>query len=515
MKKKYALYVTDASLILCAVDSKGVHLVYSQGITTTDFDQTFDGYFSKLHIPELAVFLDLIGEEFKHESIPHISRRDRGLLMSRKEQSLFPTADWVWKNHIKREKQGRRDDVYLLMGVQVPKNVTTILEVLVKNNQAVSGVYSISVLESEIQDVIPNNDHYLTVSRVADTQTLGRSYRQTFHKDQEIDISRTTRANGDSFDEVFSVLMAEIERMHHFLRGSKKVDENHKLEVLVALGEKESSQLLSKQFNNDITFKYIDLYELTKKLGLPRPKSVSSLPQVLINYALVKKVKPHFQPEELCGVYKKRQLKHWIQKATVSVLAISFLLSIAIGWETNHAKQRIEEINQLISELEEQQQDMGSALHEVDVKPKLMKDVVTIHQVIAENQYTPEEVLSILSKAYEGFNDIAIMGISWLSEGMEEGLDEQNHADFTSQVKKEKQFSLQITLPNSMTEREAINRVNDFTASLLEQKGVLSVSEHTSSLDIKSSSTLERSVSARAGEDQPIDFTLLITMKLS
>ena len=66
-----------------------------------------------------------------------------------------------------------------------------------------------------------------------------------------------------------------------------------------------------------------------------------------------------------------------------------------------------------------------------------------------------------------------------------------------------------------MTEREAINRVNDFTASLLEQKGVLSVSEHTSSLDIKSSSTLERSVSTRAGEDKPIDFTLLITMKLS
>ena len=187
MKKKYALYVTDASLILCTVNGKGVQLVYNQGITATGFGQTFDAYFSKLKISALAVFLDLIGEEFKHESIPHVSSKDRELLMSRKEQTLFPTADLVWKTHLKREKEGRKDDVFLLMGVQIPKNVKTIFEVLVNNQQAVSGVYSISVLESAIQNVLPNKSQYVTVSRVADTKNIGRSYRQTFHKDQGLE----------------------------------------------------------------------------------------------------------------------------------------------------------------------------------------------------------------------------------------------------------------------------------------------------------------------------------------
>ena len=90
MNKKYAIYLSDSTFVFCEVSSLGVELLFEEYASNQDFEEKCKAILEKYKETDVAVFLDLIGEEYKHESIPHVGGKDRELLLARKQQSLFP-----------------------------------------------------------------------------------------------------------------------------------------------------------------------------------------------------------------------------------------------------------------------------------------------------------------------------------------------------------------------------------------------------------------------------------------
>lgn len=515
MSKQHGIYLSDSTFVFFTISNSGIELLLEEYTSNPDFEEKCKVFLSQYKESDVAVFLDLIGEEYKHESIPHVNGKDRELLLARKQQSLFPGADLVWKKHVEREKTGRKDDVYLMMGIQLPKMVKDVFSVLIENEQAVSGVYSMSILESALQETMPSSEQHLMISRVLGRQQSDRSFRQTFSKNQEIVISRVTRAKGVDINEALDSLMAEIERMHHFLNGAKHLDIRHTLRVVVALGEKETHELLSKNTNSNIEFKYVDIGQLAAKLGLHGAQTISSLPGLLANLALSKKIPPHFKPKTLCAKHQQNVISSLVKKASLVMVLISLLVSAGLWLGSENAKEDAIQLRAQMGDLNIRHKAIGQELSGEDVAPQLMKNVVQLYDGISSNQYTPKEVLGVLAEAYIGFHDITVLEINWLKEkvDLEEGSQGQSKT-FLMSIEEPRQFLVKIGLPKTLSDREVVERVKSFSTSLLDQAKITSVSQQSADININSSALMERTVGAESKDGKPIEFTLLVTMKL-
>jgi hypothetical protein len=515
MQKKYGVYLSDSTVVFFEVDNLGVELLFEEYVSSPDLEEKCNSLFNKYKNTEVAVFLDLIGEEYKHESMPHVSGKDRELLLARKQQSLFPGSDLVWKTHVEREKTGRKDDVYLMMGIQLPKMVKDTFSSLIENELTVSGVYSMSILENALQKAIPKSEQHLMISRVLGRQQSHRSYRQTFSKNQEIVISRVTRAKGESVDESLSSLMVEIERMHHFLNGAKHLRSDHTLNVIVACADKETRRLLSKNTDSNIELKYLDLYQLATKLGLERPTSVSSLPELLASLTLNKKIAPHFKPKELCAKYQQNVINNLLKKTAIAMVALSLLVSAGLWWNSQVLKNETNKINALKIDLSDQHNALGLELSGEGITPQLMENTVRLYGKISKNQYTPNSVFEVLAEAYTGFHDITLLEINWLAEKVDmEDEQESRVGTFLTALNEPRQFTVKLGLPKTMSDREVVERVNSFSTSLLNHVKITDVSQTSAAINIKSSGLMERTVGAESKDGKPIEFTLLVTMKL-
>ena len=362
---------------------------------------------------------------------------------------------------------------------------------------------------------MPKSDQHLMISRVLGRQQSHRSYRQTFTKNQEIVISRVTRAKGVHIDEALSSLMVEIERMHHFLNGAKHLNSDETLNVIVACGDKETRQLLNKNKESNISLKYFDLYQLATKLGLDRPTSVSSLPELLANLTLNKKIAPHFKPKELCSSYQQNVLKNLLKKAAVAIMVISLVVSASLWWGGQVANNQMNQLNAQIIDLSDHHNALGLELSGEGITPQLMENTVQLYDKISKNQYTPNNVFEILAEAYTGFHDIALLEVSWLAKKVDLEDDQESRAGtFLTLLNKPRQFTVKLGLPKTMSDREVVERVNSFSTSLLNHVKITDVSQTSAAINIKSSGLMERTVGAESKDGKPLEFTLLVTMKL-
>lgn len=518
MQTKHALYITDLAIIFCDIDADGVKEVFSHALTDAHYIEKLQAFLSG-HKPEsFSVYLDVMGEEFKHESIPHIGGKDRELLLDRKCKSLLASADLTWRKHLRREKKGRKDDVYLIVGLPLPSSVEHVFDVLIESHQMISGVYSISILAREIQAILPASQQNLVVSRVLGSPTGRKVYRQTFFKDGELTMSRVTSINGETSDQIFSQLISEIERMHHFLAGTRQVNNELTLDVCTTLGPQETEQLARHQSDSDkIAMSDFHLTDIARNKGLKEKASFSSLVELLIALSASKNLIPHFKPEGLCASFNRVKAKRGLNVIAIAVLVVSVAVSSFFAFTASTGKDKLEVLIIELAQLDEQKKALLDNAQITEIEPVKMKQVVDLYKEIHAHQYAPDDVLEVLSRAYKGFGDVSLIKLSWLKQtsgAQNTRRGRGNGEPFLNTLKPIREFELKVSLSSQLSNRMILERVTDFSKALNNQPEINSVTRETATLDTGSNARLAESLGG-AVSNKPVEFTLLIVMALS
>ena len=85
--------------------------------------ENFKRYLSEFDNTPMTILVDLLGEEFRQETIPHVFGSDRKALIERKQSRLFRDASYLYTQNQEREADGRRDDRLLFMALTVEINL--------------------------------------------------------------------------------------------------------------------------------------------------------------------------------------------------------------------------------------------------------------------------------------------------------------------------------------------------------------------------------------------------------
>ncbi|PCI70255.1 MAG: hypothetical protein COB26_04530 [Piscirickettsiaceae bacterium] len=512
-QQQHILYLSDHYLAFSDVSKGGLDLRFSMTLEEFEVEEKLKDFLNSDTFGNTSVLIDVMGAETKQEHLPHVTGKDRELLLARKTRSMFPAADLVWNQHIKREKTGRKDDVFLLIGITFPPAVKHVLEVFESSKHKVKGIYSVTALQQDLSKALPPCSQSLIISRVLENSKKTKSFRQSFFRNGKLVISRVNNISGAYTDSnEYDQLFDEIERTYQFLQSAKQMEAGSTLKVISLLSEKETKLLFNHKPHYDIDFGYASFGELAEKLDLRLSKPCTSLPEILGNMALAKRIEPHFKPSKLCETHRIDTTKKSLMYGSVFMLLMSVIFSGWLWYDAKLIKSGFDELELSVSNIEERINLLAERVPETDVLPTAMKQSIELFDVIESRSYKPARVLDVISRAYEGFQDLDLTTIVW-SVATEQTDGEESNEFFVEKLKTPKKIVITIRPDRTLNTRVVLQRINDFSASLLSQPDIKSVDQDKSAIDIRSSAQLAETFGReRSSLEKAAEFTLIITL---
>ena len=110
----------------------------------------FDRCLKEIDQAPLCVLVDVVEEEYRQDTIPHVSAVDRRAVLTRKYARLFRGTPYHHALMQGRESEGRKDDRVLLTAITRAEVLTPWLTPLREHKVPVTGIYSLPVLSERL-----------------------------------------------------------------------------------------------------------------------------------------------------------------------------------------------------------------------------------------------------------------------------------------------------------------------------------------------------------------------------
>lgn len=458
-----------------------------------------------------CLLLNLPGEEYYEETLPHVTGKDRALMVERKIGKLFPDTDYVHYQHLRREKTGRRDDIYFVAGVPDTNAIDAYLDVLVASNVEIVGTYSVPMLLGRAIKPIRHDTQVLVVS--IETEDSRLSLRQTFIDRDRIAFSRHT-ALAATAEDIAPRLREDVERTWQFLNSRRQLEPNTVLQVLLIVPPTLQGMLTGEPPAAHCRYEFVDpallagQHELQHQEG---PVGITSLAAYLVGKQT--RLNPHYHPEKL--LYYRRHQQ--VRRGLATVTAIAALITLSLGgsnmWQAYHLNRAAQQLTHAGEQEAQALDTMRESALLQDVSPEEMRDVVTATRTLSATNPMPGKIFTLVSKHYADFSDLSLTLLEWraapgdqATKLLESSASDQSTSSVAAPVSAvinrvagESANSVVITLGGEITSfagnyRQVIGRIQAFARVLDQAPEIEAVRIHQLPLNIDPSAKLSRSL---------------------
>lgn len=179
----------------------------------------FRRYLAQTPKAPFYILLDAPEEEYRHEVVPHVSRRRRAALLRRKAGRLFKNTPYCHHRVTGRETEGRRDDRALLTAIVNPAALKPWCAMLDEAKTPLAAVASLPLFTQSLLKVIAGDGaaNQLIVS----LQSLS-GLRQTFFRNGAFHLSRLVQmpSHGDA-PGTATALREEVQKICRYLVSAR------------------------------------------------------------------------------------------------------------------------------------------------------------------------------------------------------------------------------------------------------------------------------------------------------
>jgi hypothetical protein len=262
----------DSRILLLAAEQamlfivKGRRLVHAYQFEANELGIAgFADYLRQAPPLRTMILLDVVEEEYRPDSVPHIGRKDRSAVLARKFARQFRGTPYCIALNQGRETEGRRDDRVLLTALIKPEILTPWLDELARYKTPLIGIYSMPILTQQLLPKLnPTSANVLIIS-VQQVSGL----RQTFFRDGHLKISRLAPMPRVGAGAYANYLLAELGKLRRYLNSLALAARDNPLAIYI-VSHGELLKELEKHCQNSDTEQYylLDTAELVTQLGL-------------------------------------------------------------------------------------------------------------------------------------------------------------------------------------------------------------------------------------------------------
>lgn len=473
--------------------------------------ENFERYLRESNNTPLMIVIDVIEEEFRQDTIPHVFGSDRAALIERKQARLFRDADYVYVQNQGREEEGRKDDKVLFIALTNDEVVKPWVTLLDKYKVPLQGIISIPLLLQSYIKTLPDiSDHALFVTM----QSIS-GLRQTFFQDKQLKISRLSKLPRYGTESYAPKIESEIEKIQRYLNSLRLIPMGTSLDVYIFADKVVLDELEKRKISLPMVKQhYLDVNKLLETVQKDVSQKVPFCDQLLIGYTLKEKVKNCYATVKEMRYLKMRTMKYSMNIASISLLLFSLIYS-GLNFMGGVTYKQQSEASKNKANFYQVRYDLArERLPKTPVESAQVKLAVDAVRSLEEYKATPYEMLSILGKTLEQYPRIKVDRLSWNfsmdpNKGNEavENTQQNIQQSESGQTKyyQISEFDAHIE-PFAGNYREAIAMVTSFAETLRSHDAAYSVSIESFPLDISSDARLE-------GDAQITEKTALFSLR--
>ncbi|MEX0959680.1 MAG: hypothetical protein WDZ63_10380 [Burkholderiales bacterium] len=486
-----------AKLLLCIAADQATVAVWRQRRLTAirRFENNQDGliafgnYLREARGLPVRIMVDTLDEDYRFETLPHASPRDRAQMANRKLRQLYratPYAAWSVQGSIAGK---RREDRYLFSALTDPEQLAPWLRAIDLHRTPVAGIHPLPmVMLSLIERLKLQEPNLLIVSKT------GAGLRQTFCKNLQFRLSRLTgtRSMPDSGESFFA---EEIGNTRMYLDALTVTHVDDTVTALILDHDSSLGNLataVSRERPN-IHCLHLDREEISSRIGIP-VATLAEFPDALHLYMLaIGKTPPDFAPpavETGFQVYRARQIVF----ATAAACAVGAV--VWAGVNSYRMSQMEDEIQQLARDAQRYEslyRQVTAQFPESPVSAFELRDTVEAANRIRAELRMPGTMMVVVSRALDALPDIALKQFEWHHGDKAAALEGAWRADDSATPGTQTFQAALITAEvrgHSGDYRAVLNGIQDFAARLAANERVKEVRVVRLPVDVSSDAGL-------------------------
>ncbi|MEQ8663345.1 MAG: hypothetical protein RLW62_21220, partial [Gammaproteobacteria bacterium] len=271
----------------------------------------------------LCVLLDVVEEEYRQETIPHVSGADRRAVLARKYARLFRGTPYHTAQFQGRDSGERRDDRVLLTAITRPEVLTPWLDLLLEYEAPVVGIYSLPILSQRLLKHIGATGPNVLLISLQKASGL----RQSFFRDGQLKISRLAHMPRLGSVPFAAHLMSEVEKLRRYLNSLALVSRDSPLTIYI-LSHGQLLEELEQHCRDSEQEKYylLDTEDVARRLGLARTGKSHYADLVLARLLVGRPPAQSYAQPEQTQFYTLHRLRQ-----ALAVAGIALVLASA-GW---------------------------------------------------------------------------------------------------------------------------------------------------------------------------------------
>ncbi len=458
------------------------------------------------------LLVDVVEEEYRRDTLPHVFGQDRRNLIRHRTERAFRDTPYRYAQLQGRVTEGRRDDKVLFSALTNPLLLQAWLDLMLQHKVPLAGIYSLPLLSTSL---LPHlhvvSEHSLVVS----LQGAGR-LRQSLFQDGYLKLSRLAQISTDPGEEAKDTL-EEVEKLHRYLASLRLLPRSGTLDVYL-IGHGPMLAALEGESTNTGSIRYhpVDTTDLAQDLGMGEDFSSPYAEGLFVQLMLRGRPAEHYGTPDQTQYFNMRRLRFAMVAAGVVLLAGSTLWAGLQLAEGVLYRERALVGQQQAKYYAQRYEEAKAAMPATPAEPVELKAAVDIARLMEENRATPLRVMTVLGKVLKDYPGLYVNEFQWhVTDDAE--LQPKDSGFGTAGLPGNTglpggggasgavyESSLVYGYVSSFDGdfRKALELVERFAADLSSREGVHAVKIISSPLNVSSSESLRGVVGARPGSDR-------------
>jgi len=467
------------------------------------------------------MLLDLVEEEYRRDTIPHVLGGDRQNVIKYRVERAFRETPY-WHGDIQgREPEGRRDDRLLISAVTNPSLLKPWIDRIQEHKVALAGIYSLPLVSQAVLPVIEATKGDVLLVSLQSTGNL----RQSFFVDRQLKLSRLAHMPLLAPEGVVETTLDEVEKLRRYLNSLRLLRRDASLQVYV-LAHGPVMEELRRQAAGGPTTTYhlIDLADLADRIGMNPTFVTPYADAVFTHLLLATRPANHYAVPAETRYFNLFRARNTLRAGSFALLVGGLIgggygvteglvlerRALAAGQQADYYKVRYEEAR--------------GGLPPTPVDATDLKAAVETADALARIRALPLPLLSAVSQALDANPDLQVETVEWRADpspeaqvgagsGARAAAPPSGRGAAAGTAPADGLYHLvvlngRVTVPEGNF-RRALETVRAFADSLRAQPGVREVKILTQPLNVSSTESLRGDLQTRQGTGKQ-DFSVRV-----
>ena len=407
---KHFLYLTNDKLI--ALIWKNGAIVERDVFGATELGMSaFTTYIAQHQGIATYIVTDLIEEDFRLDTVPHLRGSDLDAVIGRKLAQLYRASPFRHGIIQGREEEGRRDDKILYHAVTNPEILKPLLAAIERAEIPLEGIYSSAVLSGKLLEALQTFfQHTLLVTIVPDF-----GLRQTYFQNKQIKFSRLTPIIFDEGQPAGELIAAETSRTWQYLDSLRFFASGETLEVSILVHARDR-QMVTEAIRSYplIQYRFLDIDEVAAKLKL-KPAPVSShAEELLVHLYAQARIDNHFAAPEQRRFSTYKRLRFGLFALTAGILAACTVAAMFNLYEASRISTEIDRRTAALKPLQIEYRAVVDEISKQTAASETVRDASGFFkQYMRPSPASPGDFLRAFSQALSEFPNIQLLQLVW------------------------------------------------------------------------------------------------------